>query len=122
VKARPSGDSVNIFIEDSGIGIPKAALRRLGTPFQQVETNLTRTYQGSGLGLAIARSMAELHGGSLRLRSQEGLGTIVFVRLPAPTAERLRDVAFEASQETVASLREAAGATPRQGWMEPTVG
>jgi len=122
VKARPMGNAVNLFIEDTGIGIPKAALRRLGAPFQQVETNLTRTYKGSGLGLAIARSMAELHGGSLRLRSQEGLGTIVFVRLPAPTAERLRDVAFEASQETVASLREAAGATPRQGWMEPTVG
>ncbi|KQP32718.1 PAS domain-containing sensor histidine kinase [Methylobacterium sp. Leaf100] len=119
VKARPMGDAVNIFIEDTGIGIPKAALRRLGAPFQQVETNLTRTYKGSGLGLAIARSMAELHGGSLRLRSQEGLGTIVFVRLPMPTPERLRDVAFEASQETVASLRDAAGATPRRGWMEP---
>ncbi|GJD32948.1 Sensor histidine kinase RcsC [Methylobacterium adhaesivum] len=116
VKARPSGDCVNIFIEDSGIGIPKAALRRLGAPFQQVETNLTRTYPGSGLGLAIARSMAELHGGSLRLRSQEGLGTIVLVRLPAPTPERLRDAAFEASHEMIASLQ--AEMTPRQGARE----
>ncbi|MDO9427718.1 MAG: ATP-binding protein [Methylobacterium sp.] len=122
VKARPAGDAVNIFIEDTGIGIPKAALRRLGAPFQQVETNLTRTYKGSGLGLAIARSMAELHGGSLRLRSQEGLGTIVLVRLPVPTPERLRDVAFESSQETVASLRDAAGATPSLGRMEPAAG
>ncbi|SFG90218.1 PAS domain-containing sensor histidine kinase [Methylobacterium gossipiicola] len=116
VKARPSGDSVNIFIEDSGIGIPKAALRRLGTPFQQVETNLTRTYQGSGLGLAIARSMAELHGGSLRLRSQEGLGTIVLVRLPAPTPERLRDAAIEASQTAIAAL--PAVAAPRGSRMD----
>jgi len=120
VKARPSGDSVNIFIEDSGIGIPKAALRRLGAPFQQVETNLTRTYQGSGLGLAIARSMAELHGGSLRLRSQEGLGTIVMVRLPAPTTERLRDVAIEASQTTIASP--SADAAARDLRMEPALG
>jgi two-component system cell cycle sensor histidine kinase PleC len=115
VKARPSGDQVNIFIEDNGIGIPKAALRRLGSPFQQVETNLTRTHKGSGLGLAIARSMAELHGGSLRIRSEEGLGTIIMVRMPIPTAERRRDLVAASSDETVDSLREASGARPRGG-------
>ncbi|HEY8579259.1 MAG TPA: ATP-binding protein, partial [Beijerinckiaceae bacterium] len=38
-----------------------------------------------GLGLAIARSLAELHGGSLRIRSIAGAGTVVRVRLPVPT-------------------------------------
>ena len=38
--------------------------------------------EGSGLGLAIARSLAELHGGGLRIRSCEGTGTIVLVQLP----------------------------------------
>ncbi|WP_375409392.1 PAS domain-containing sensor histidine kinase [uncultured Methylobacterium sp.] len=113
VQAKPAGEAVNIFITDTGIGIPKAALSKLGLPFQQVETNLTRSYKGSGLGLAIARSMTELHGGTLRIRSQEGIGTVVLVRMPAPTAARLRDLAFQASQETVASLRDAAGASPR---------
>jgi two-component system cell cycle sensor histidine kinase PleC len=37
---------------------------------------------GSGLGLAIARSLVALHGGSLKIRSQEGVGTSVLVRLP----------------------------------------
>ena len=41
-----------------------------------------RSYKGSGLGLAIARSLTELHGGSLRLRSAMGAGTIVMVHLP----------------------------------------
>jgi two-component system cell cycle sensor histidine kinase PleC len=45
---------------------------------------------GSGLGLAIARSLAELHGGSLRIRSAEGAGTIVMVRLPLPQAQAPR--------------------------------
>ena len=72
------------FVEDSGIGIPKAALPKLGYPFEQVETNFARSYKGSGLGLAIARSLAELHGGGLRIRSEEGTGTIVLVRLPRP--------------------------------------
>ncbi|KQU23800.1 PAS domain-containing sensor histidine kinase [Methylobacterium sp. Leaf94] len=113
IKARPAGSNVHIYVEDTGIGIPKSALRRLGAPFQQVETNLTRSHKGSGLGLAIARSMAELHGGALRIRSQEGLGTIVMVRLPIPTAENRRNLVDAAAQETVASLRDAAGATPR---------
>ncbi len=48
----------------------------------QVENLLTKSHKGSGLGLAIARSLVELHGGALRIRSTEGKGTIVTVRLP----------------------------------------
>jgi len=81
--------AINIYVEDTGIGIPKEKLERIGRPFEQVEGDLTRTYKGSGLGLAIARSLAELHGGSLRIRSAIGAGTIVMVHLPlAAQAER----------------------------------
>jgi two-component system cell cycle sensor histidine kinase PleC len=38
--------------------------------------------KGSGLGLAIARSLVDLHGGSMRIRSSAGVGTIVLVHLP----------------------------------------
>jgi two-component system cell cycle sensor histidine kinase PleC len=81
-------------IEDTGIGIPHDALTRLGRPFEQVESQLTKSHQGSGLGLAIARSLVELHGGHMRIRSRIGKGTIVIVRLPrtAPAAEA-RDAA-----------------------------
>jgi two-component system cell cycle sensor histidine kinase PleC len=74
--------ALNIFVEDTGIGIPREKLGRIGRPFEQVEGDFTRSYQGSGLGLAIARSLTELHGGSLRLRSAIGAGTIVMVHLP----------------------------------------
>jgi two-component system cell cycle sensor histidine kinase PleC len=82
VRIRPVPGALNIFIEDSGIGIPRDKINRIGRPFEQVEGDLTRSYQGSGLGLAIARSLTELHGGSLRLRSAIGAGTIVMVHLP----------------------------------------
>ena len=71
-----------IAIEDTGIGIPKEALKKLGQPFEQVESQFTKTHRGSGLGLAIAKSLAELHGGAMRIRSTLGAGTIVLVRLP----------------------------------------
>lgn len=82
LKARLAGSAINIYVEDDGIGIPKEALPKLGKPFEQVEDEMTRTYKGSGLGLAIARSLAELHGGGLRIRSGIGTGTIVMVHLP----------------------------------------
>jgi len=82
VRGRVSAGSVMVAIEDTGIGIPKMALKKLGRPFEQVESQLTKSHQGSGLGLAIARSLTELHQGTLRIRSTPGVGTIVLLRLP----------------------------------------
>jgi two-component system cell cycle sensor histidine kinase PleC len=82
VRGRTSGETVMIAIEDTGIGIPPNALKNLGRPFEQVESQFTKSHQGSGLGLAIAKSLVELHGGAMRIRSSPGVGTIVGVRLP----------------------------------------
>jgi two-component system cell cycle sensor histidine kinase PleC len=82
VRGRASGDCIVLAIADTGIGIARDALAKLGRPFEQVESQLTKSHQGSGLGLAIAKSLAELHGGSMRIRSELGKGTIVVVRLP----------------------------------------
>ena len=72
VRSRPLDDTIVLMIADTGIGIAPHSLARLGRPFEQVESQLTKTYHGSGLGLAIARSLAQLHGGSMRLRSKLG--------------------------------------------------
>ena len=82
VHGRVRAGKVTIAIEDTGIGIPKNALHKLGRPFEQVESQLTKRHQGSGLGLAIAKSLAELHGGAMRIHSTLGRGTTVAVRLP----------------------------------------
>src|SRR5712691_7108388 len=82
IRARAAGRSAAIAIADTGIGIPEDALARLGRPFEQVESQLTKSHQGSGLGLAIAKSLTELHHGSMRIRSTPGRGTMVLLRLP----------------------------------------
>jgi two-component system cell cycle sensor histidine kinase PleC len=82
VRSRLLPDSIVLMIADTGIGIAPHSLARLGQPFEQVESQLTKTYHGSGLGLAIARSLTQLHGGSMRLRSRLGAGTVVCVTLP----------------------------------------
>ena len=92
VQGRIRTDAVIIGIKDNGIGIPRQALQKLGRPFEQVESQLTKRHQGSGLGLAIAKSLVELHGGTMRIRSQLGRGTLVAVRLPAQAAMRLEHI------------------------------
>jgi len=87
VRGRMAGNSVVIAIRDNGIGIARDALARLGRPFEQVESQLTKSHHGSGLGLAIAKSLIELHTGRMRIRSTLGVGTIVVVRLPLARGE-----------------------------------
>jgi two-component system cell cycle sensor histidine kinase PleC len=82
VRAKASCGHALILIEDSGIGISRAALRRLGRPFEQVESHISKSHTGSGLGLAIAKSLIELHGGQMRIRSIENVGTTVILRVP----------------------------------------
>lgn len=82
VRARNASGALTLTIEDNGCGIPKTALGKLGRPFEQVQNQFSKNHAGSGLGLAISRSLAELHGGALKIRSTEGAGTIVSVRIP----------------------------------------
>ena len=97
IRARSAAGRVRIAIIDSGIGIPKEALAKLGRPFEQVESHITKSQQGSGLGLAIAKSLTELHRGTMRIRSTPGQGTIVLLHLPTDGRPALRDETAEAA-------------------------
>jgi two-component system cell cycle sensor histidine kinase PleC len=74
---------VRLAIADTGVGIPRHEIAKLGRPFEQVENQLTKVHKGTGLGLAISRSIVELHGGRLEIKSRLGEGTTVTCILPA---------------------------------------
>jgi two-component system cell cycle sensor histidine kinase PleC len=94
IRARATPGAITFSVADTGIGIPKEALKKLGKPFEQVENQFTKSHRGSGLGLAITSSLAALHAGAMRIRSREGKGTIVSLRLPvSPPAEAERSAA-----------------------------
>jgi signal transduction histidine kinase len=82
VRAAPAGRSVALSVEDTGVGIPADQLYRLGNPFVQLRNHAGSTHEGTGLGLALVRSLAEMHGGQLRIESVEGQGTTVTVEIP----------------------------------------
>ena len=81
--------SVRIAIADTGVGIAKHEIGRLGKPFEQVQNQLTKEHKGTGLGLAISRSLTELHGGKLDIKSKVGEGTTVTCILPAQEEKAL---------------------------------
>jgi two-component system cell cycle sensor histidine kinase PleC len=93
VRSRLVDHSIVLMIADTGIGIARQSLAKLGQPFEQVEGQLTKTYQGSGLGLAIAKSLTGLHGGSMRMKSKPGAGTVIGVTLPCDGRARQLSVA-----------------------------
>jgi len=76
-----AGVRVTLRIVDSGIGIPADKIPLLFEPFYQVESGMSRSYGGTGLGLAISRQLVELMGGSVRVRSVAGRGTVFTVRV-----------------------------------------
>lgn len=87
IEARRRGASVALTVMDTGVGIPESELPRLCRPFEQVSVERYLAKNGPGLGLALVRSLAEKHGGSVSITSEEGKGTVVEVILPAE-AER----------------------------------
>ncbi|MBV7480590.1 ATP-binding protein [Pseudomonas sp. PDM31] len=69
-------------VRDSGIGIPAESLELMFNAFQQADSSISRRYGGTGLGLPIARTLAERMGGTLRARSEEGLGSAFTLEIP----------------------------------------
>ena len=72
-----------IRVIDTGIGMASEDIPKALEPFGQVDSKLARKYEGTGLGLPLSKALVELHGGSLRIESELGVGTTVTVIFPA---------------------------------------
>jgi signal transduction histidine kinase/DNA-binding response OmpR family regulator len=94
VRLREVEHGAELEVADTGIGIGEQDLPRIFERFQRVEGAHSRSHEGSGIGLALVQELVRLHGGELRVKSQQGVGTSFFVRIRAGTAhlpkERLR--------------------------------
>lgn len=82
VRSRIDAGSIEIDVEDHGIGIPSTDLDRVFERFYRVDRARSRETGGTGLGLAIVRHAAANHRGEVRVRSVEGAGSTFTLRIP----------------------------------------
>ena len=73
-------NSVIVSVNDNGIGIAKEDLPHVFERFYKVDK--ARSQGGSGLGLAIAKHTIQAHGGNVRVKSEEGKGSVFYCRIP----------------------------------------
>ncbi|HJQ27763.1 MAG TPA: ATP-binding protein [Rubrobacter sp.] len=74
--------SLTVRVRDTGVGIPEQDLKQLFERFYRVDKDRSRATGGSGLGLAISKQIVEMHGGSISVESEVGVGSVFEVRLP----------------------------------------
>ena len=96
VKFTPPGGSIHISqvtdgsgnttisVADTGIGIDENEIENMMEPFRQADSSLSREFEGTGLGLPLVKSLIDLHGGNLKIKSTVGVGTTVFISFPGP--------------------------------------
>lgn len=88
VEARRGPAEIEVVVWDTGVGIAPENRERIFEGFFRVDTPFSRLTEGTGLGLPLARTMVELHGGTLRVESEGlNLGTRVTFSLPCSTQE-----------------------------------
>jgi two-component system sensor histidine kinase VicK len=89
VTAGSRSNYLEVSVKDTGIGIPGDALGRIFERFFRVDKARSRKDGGSGLGMSIAKQIAEGHGGTINIASQEGKGTEVTITLPIAARKKL---------------------------------
>jgi len=107
VEAMMDGGAFVLAVKDTGIGIAEDDLARLGEPFVQVDSSYNRNYEGAGLGLSVVKGLIQLHGGSMAIDSELGVGTTVTVRLLADEADLVPDKPDAAAEMAMQALQSA---------------
>jgi PAS domain S-box-containing protein len=87
VSATREGEVISFTIWDTGIGIAREHMGRLFKSFVQLDSSLSREHVGTGLGLSLVARLSELHGGSVSVESEVGLGSRFTVSLPTNRTE-----------------------------------
>ena len=111
-RSNPERNAIEISVTDNGIGISNSDIERLFRPFTQLDSKLSRQYAGTGLGLSLVLRLAELHGGSVEVKSELGKGSCFTVSLPWSESKSHSPQAAPASKDLGISTDRVAAKGP----------
>ncbi len=95
-----NNDVVQIYIKDTGPGIPREDIKHLFQKFYRVDSSATRTIGGTGLGLFICRKIVELYNGKIWVESDTGQGSTFYINLPRLSSQEAANIQKAIAQGT----------------------
>ncbi|WP_434685742.1 CBS domain-containing protein [Pseudanabaena minima] len=108
---------IKIAVIDTGIGISAENIQKLFQPFMQIDSALNRQYTGTGLGLALVKRIVEIHGGTVELTSEVGVGSCFAINLPI----NVGDPAIEEQTEQDSSGQSQIGQSQTEELISPLI-
>jgi signal transduction histidine kinase len=119
VRLDDRGDTLDLIVSDTGAGIPAAELTQVFERFHRVPGTRARTHEGTGIGLALVKELVKLHGGTISVESEVGVGSTFTVTIPRGSAS---EAGGEAPSDVPAAPtvdRRSVYAAEAAGWLAP---
>lgn len=82
ISLREVNDDIELTVKDTGVGIPKADIAKIFERFYRVKGTQGRTHEGTGIGLSLVKELITIHGGTITVDSEVGMGTVFTVKIP----------------------------------------
>ena len=117
VSLRPAGETVELVVRDTGMGIQAEEIPHLFERFHRIKDARGRTFEGSGIGLALVQELVKQHGGTVRAESEVDRGTVFTVSIPLGKEHLPADRIVAARAHASAGMRVEAYAEEALRWL-----
>ncbi|PAC30139.1 ATP-binding protein [Flectobacillus sp. BAB-3569] len=97
--AQEGTSGIRLIVRDTGIGLSKDSTDKIFERFYQINNNVDILNQGSGIGLSIAQEFVKLHGGTIKVESEEGVGSAFIISLPLYSLEAVQSPPIDLEPE-----------------------
>ncbi|MBV8475496.1 MAG: PAS domain-containing protein [Acidobacteria bacterium] len=117
ISLKAKGHCAELMVRDTGTGIPREQLAHVFERFHRVEGARRRTHEGSGIGLALVQELVKMHGGSVTVESEIGVGTTFLISIPFGSAHLPQNRITIQSSAVPAGLIETAYLAEARSWL-----